>query len=221
MEQKIGWEQIGEWHAEKEPQVGLRVSLMGLATWIARPPASFTVLFFFMNRGTEAKNKTRKIKIKTGSISPIIEVCGGVFWLAVPWKAQSELRLISSPPVSYYTVSFCAWFLGIFPLKYHLLYRCCVFFFFFILHNNNIKCQVPCRWDGEKKRGKWMSNGKGSKFPEIKADWHRHRERTELSPLCQFTAWMVLCKSWVYTHRLPPLGGTHNMKRFFTVCVFM
>lgn len=64
-----------------------------------------------------------------------------------------------------------------------------------------------------------MSDRKGSPYPEIKADWHRYGERTELSPLCQFTAWMVLCKSWVYTHRLPPLGETHNMKHCFPLCM--
>lgn len=30
---------------------------------------------------------------------------------------------------------------------------------------------------------------------------------------------MVLCKSWVYTHRLPPLGSTHNMRHYLIVCV--
>lgn len=59
-----------------------------------------------------------------------------------------------------------------------------------------------------------MSDAEGRKFTEIK-HWLAERERgsSELSPLCQCTAWMLLCKSWVYTHRLPPLGGTHNMRR--------
>ena len=72
----------------------------------------------------------------------------------------------------------------------------------------------------EGKTEKWMSCGEGSKLTEIK-DWLAERERgsNELSPLCQCTAWMVLCKSWVYTHRLPPLGSTHNMRRYFIVCV--
>lgn len=59
-----------------------------------------------------------------------------------------------------------------------------------------------------------MSDAEGRKFTEIK---HWLAERAggsgELSPLCQYTAWMLLCKRWVYTHRLPPLRGTHNMRR--------
>lgn len=32
---------------------------------------------------------------------------------------------------------------------------------------------------------------------------------------------ILLCKSWVYTHRLPPLGRTHNMRRNLPVCACM
>lgn len=88
------------------------------------------------------------------------------------------------------------------------------------VQNKNNRCQETEREkdkkEGSEKRQKWMSDAEGRKFTEIK-HWlaERERESNELSPLCQYTAWMVLCKSWVYTHthRLPPLGGTHNMKR--------
>lgn len=106
-------------------------------------------------------------------------------------------------------------------IRTELVFWCCCWHF---VHMESNRCQKKHKEkktrEGSEKREKWMSHGEGSKFTEIK-DWlaERVRESNELSPLRQCTAWMVLCKSWVYTHRLPPLGGTHNMRRYLTVCM--
>ncbi len=77
--------------------------------------------------------------------------------------------------------------------------------------------------EGSEKRKEWMSNGEGSKFTEIK-DWLGEKERAMnfLPSVSTLLGWCYVRAECTHihthTHRLPPLGGTHNMRRNLTVC---